>query len=248
MNIVPVKTHKITAKDTNLFSVLDRYIKNISEGSILAVTSKIVSICEGRTVPIGKADKDKLIEQESQWYLDRSTNPYSVSLTITNNTLVATSGIDESNGDGNYVLWPKDPQKSAERVREHLKKRFNLKKIGVIITDSKTTPLRWGVTAIGIGFSGFLPLTDYIGTPDLFGRKFAFEKLSVIDSLATASAFVMGEGNEQTPLAIISDIPSIKFVDRNPTKEELDSLVITKEEDIYSPLLNSAPWKKGNKK
>ena len=138
MNIVPVKTHKITAKDTNLFSVLDRYIKSIAEGSILAVTSKIVSICEGRTIPMetegtNETKKNKLIEQESQWYLDRSTNPYSVSLTITNNTLVATSGIDESNVDGNYVLWPKDPQKSAERVREHLKKRFNLKKIGVII-------------------------------------------------------------------------------------------------------------------
>ena len=80
MNIVPVKTHKITAKDTNLFSVLDRYIKSIAEGSILAVTSKIVSICEGRTIPMetegtNETKKNKLIEQESQWYLDRSTNP-----------------------------------------------------------------------------------------------------------------------------------------------------------------------------
>ncbi|MEK7092578.1 MAG: hypothetical protein AAB907_03060, partial [Patescibacteria group bacterium] len=69
----------------------------------LVITSKIIAILQGRVVLMRGTDKDALIEQESQFYLPRSDNPYNVSLTITRNTLIASSGIDESNGDGYYV-------------------------------------------------------------------------------------------------------------------------------------------------
>jgi F420-0:gamma-glutamyl ligase len=117
--------------------------------------------------------------------------------------------------------------------------------VGVIITDSKTTPMRWGVTSIALAYSGFKSLKDYIGKEDLFGRKFQFEKLSIIDSLATSARVTMGEGSEQTPMAIISDIPFVKFQDRNPTKKELKELEITVDIDIYGPFLKNAQWKKG---
>lgn len=246
MIVTPIKTKKITTEDKDLFKILDQNLTEVKEGSIVAITSKIVAICEGRVVKIGEVDKDKLISNESQYYLPRDENPYNVSLTITSNNLIAGAGIDESNGAGYFVLWPEDPQKSTNQIRTYLKNRFNLKNIGVIITDSKTTPLRWGVTAIAISFSGFTPLKNYIGKPDLFGRKFQFEKMSVIDNLASSAALVMGEGDEQTPLALIEEVPFIEFVDRNPTQEELDSLKISIEEDLYSPLLKSTPWKKGS--
>ena len=35
------------------------------------------------------------------------------------------AGIDESNGDGNYVLWPKDLQNSANTIRDILLKDLN---------------------------------------------------------------------------------------------------------------------------
>src|SRR5581483_6251149 len=109
MKITAVKTHKITTKDKNLHTIFDQYLPTLKEKSILAVTSKIVSISQGRVVSLTHADKDTLIEEESQFYLPRNENKYNVSLTITQNTLVASAGIDESNSDGNYILWPQDP-------------------------------------------------------------------------------------------------------------------------------------------
>jgi F420-0:gamma-glutamyl ligase len=159
--------------------------------------------------------------------------------------LAATAGIDESNGNGYYILWPKDPQNTVNTVREYLKKRFHLKKVGVIITDSKTSPLRWGVTSIALAYTGFKPLKDYIGKKDIFERKFEFEKLSIIDSLAGAAAVVMGEGAEQTPLAVITDLPFVEFQDRNPMAKELKSLKISIGEDLYGPFLKNVKWKKG---
>lgn len=245
MKITSIKTKKITSQDKDLFKILNQYLPKIKERSILAITSKIVAITEGRVVRMDEDLKDELIKQESQYYLDREDNPYHVSLTITRNNLVATAGIDESNGAGHFVLWPKDPQKTANQIREYLKKRFSLKNVGVVITDSKTTPFRWGVTAFAISYCGFNPLKDYSNTPDLFGRLFKFEKLNMADSLATAAAVMMGEGAEQTPLALIEDLPFIEFQDRNPTQKELDQLKITLNEDLYAPLLKTAPWKKG---
>lgn len=245
MKVTPIKTHKIAIKDKYLFRILDTYLPKLEEKSILAITSKIVSITEGRMVKIDSVDKDELIRQESKFYLPRNQSRYNVSFTIARNMLAATAGIDESNGNGYYILWPKDPQKTANAVRLHLKQRCNLNNVGVIITDSKTTPLRWGVTAISLAYSGFKPLRDYIGKKDLFGREFAFEKLSIIDSLAGAASVVMGEGAEQTPMAIISDLPFVEFQDRNPTKKELEGLKIKMEEDLYGPFLKNVQWKKG---
>ncbi len=246
MIITPVKTHPIVKGET-IDHVLDKYIVKLKENSIIVVTSKIVSICEGRMVKIEDADKDELIKQESQYYLPRNINKYNISYTITQNFLVAGAGIDESNGNGYYILWPEDPQESVNKIREYLAKKFKLEHVGVIISDSKANPLRWGVTGAAIAQSGFMVLKDYIGTPDIFGRPFTFEKLNISDSLAGASVSVMGEGNEQIPLAIITDIPFVEFVDRNPTQEEIDELKIEPQDDIYHPLLTSVKWKKGNK-
>jgi putative folate metabolism gamma-glutamate ligase len=245
MKVTPIKTHKITVDDSDLIKILDKYLIIFPEKSVLAITSKIVSITEGRFVKIGGVDKDELIKKESQFYLPREQNPYNVSITIARNMLAATAGIDESNGDGYYILWPKDPQRTANDVCRYLKRRFSLKDVGVIITDSKTTPMRWGVTAIALAYSGFKPLKDYIGKKDLFGRKFEFEKLSIVDSLAGAASVVMGEGAEQTPMAIISDLPFVEFQDRNPTVKELKELCISIDEDLYGPFLKNMKWKKG---
>lgn len=256
MIVTSIKTHKITARDRDLFKIIDKYLSKVEEESIIAITSKIISITEGRMVKIGTVDKqslrsdelkDQLIEQESQYFLPRSDNPYNVALTITRDTLVATAGIDESNGDGYYILWPKDPQKTANALRLHLVRRFHLNKVGVIITDSKTTSLRWGVTAITIAYSGFKPLKNYIGKPDLFGRPFIFEQMSIIDNLASAAALVMGEGAEQTPISVISDVSFVNFQDRNPTEKELKKLKISIDKDLYGPFLKSVKWKKGKK-
>lgn len=248
MRITAIKTHKIIARDKDLFKILDRYLPPLEEKTILAVASKIVAICEGRMVRMGKVDKDLLIEREAQYYLPRSENKYGVSLAIKNGLLTASAGIDESNGGGYYILWPKDSQKSANQIRSYLAKRFGLKEIGVIIADSKTTPLRWGVTGIALAHSGFRALNNYIGKLDIFGRKLHFTKVNVMDGLAAAAVLAMGEGNEQTPLCLIEEPFNVIFQKRNPTKRELAGLRITMEEDLYGSFLTSVKWRKGRGK
>lgn len=247
MRIQALKTHKITVDDTDLIKILDQYITVLTEGSIVAITSKIVALAEGRVVASDQADKEALVAQEAEYFLPRSSSKYGVSLTITGGQLVATAGIDESNANGYFVLWPEDSQKTANLIRKHLAQKFGLNKLGVIITDSKTTPLRWGVTGTAIAYSGFEPLNDLIGSKDLFGRELKMTKVNVLDGLAASAVLVMGEGTEQTPMAIIEDINFVEFSENDPSVDELESLKISIEDDIYAPLLTKVAWQKGDK-
>lgn len=243
MQVTPIKTHKITKDDTDLLAVLDRYLPELSENSVVAVTSKIVAICEGSLVPIEDTDKDELVANEADLYLDPEENQYGFAITVKDNIFIASAGVDESNANGYYILWPKDPQKSANMIREHLVEKHSLHNVGVIITDSRITPLRRGVTGVSISHSGFEALRNYIDQPDIFGRPLQVTRVNVMDGLAGAVVFVMGEGIEQTPLAVITDAPGVVFQDRNPSREELDVLQIGLDEDVYAPILKRVPWK-----
>jgi F420-0:gamma-glutamyl ligase len=57
----------------------------------------------------------------------------------------------------------------------------------------------------------------------------------------------MGEGSEQTPIALLEDLPFVGFQDRNPTKRELDGMRIKREDDLYWPLLSKVKWRKGGR-
>ena len=249
MKITPYKTHKILPNE-NLFDILDKYLPKLEENSIVAISSKIVGICEGRVIKIDETNpnqKEDLIKQEAEYYLPREYSQYGFMLTINKNLLVGNAGVDESNSNGYFSLWPKNPQKSINGIREYLIKKNNIKHLGVIMTDSKLSPLRWGVTGYTIVHSGFQALNSYIGQPDIFGRLMQAEKSNIPDSLAAAAVIVMGEGNEQQPLAVINNLPFVNFQDKNPTQEELDELKITIDEDIYASLLTGVKWQKGKK-
>lgn len=246
MHIQAIKTHKIKVGD-DLQAIIETYLPHIKEKSIIAITSKVLSVCEGRVVDKASSSKDELIKQESQYFLPRTCNLYDITLTISNNILIPSAGIDESNGNDKYILWPKNPQQSANRLRRLICKRYGLKHLGVLIVDSKTTPLRLGTTGIALAHSGFKAINNYIGKKDIYGNKLKMTQSNIVDGLAAAVVLVMGEGNEQTPLATISSLPFISFQFRNPTKGELMKIAIDKEIDIYSAVLGTVRWKKGGK-
>ncbi len=245
MRVTAIKTHKITTNDTDIFLVLDRYVQKLKEYSVVVVTSKIIALCQGRVADPKKFDKEKLIIQEADYYLPRTSNRYNVIPTIKNGIIAFSSGVDESNANGLFVLWPSKPQQSANKIRAHLQKKFHIQHLGVIITDTTSMPLRRGQMGIMIGYSGFDALRSYINEKDIFGRKLRMTKASVADALAIAAVALMGEGKEQTPLVIIEDVPFVKFRKRNPTKKEVAELQIALEDDLYAPLLKAMKWKKG---
>lgn len=245
MNIRAIGTEIIRHKSTSVTSLLDSFVSQVSERSILVITSKVVSLCEGRVREKAGVSKSVLAQEEADMYIPAEENRYGITLSVKHNMLIPNSGVDESNADGQYVLWPADPQASANSIREYLVKRFECSLVGVIITDSTTTPLRWGTQGVALSHSGFAALRDYVGAPDLFGKTLEVTKSNIRDALAAAAVVVMGEGAEQTPLAIIEDIPFVTFQNRNPTEEELEQLHIDVDDDVYGSVLKRAPWKRG---
>lgn len=241
-----IKTRKVLPTERGLMRFLDENIPRLRERSVVAITSKVAAILEGAVVPIAGTDKKKLIAREAdQWLPPRPGSKFNIILTIKNGILAATAGIDESNGDGWYILWPKDPQKTANAARRYLMKKFGLRELGVIVTDSASRSLRRGTFGIAIAHSGFLALRNYIGEKDLFGRKLKMTKSNHMEALATAAVLLMGEGAEQTPLAVIEDAPFIQFKKSDPSRSELADLRVGMGEDLYAPILKSAKWKKG---
>lgn len=247
MKVRAIQTHKVVpGEDGDLYVILDRYLPKLKESSVVAITSKIVAICEGRFVKTGAADKDDLIKQEAEYYLPRKLNKYGVMLTMKQNILAPSAGIDESNAHGHYVLWPKDPQKTANRIRAYLRKKHKVKNLGVIITDSRTLPLRWGTIGVSLSYSGFKPLNNYIGKKDLFGRRLEVTQSNIADALAVAAVLAIGEGAEQTPIAIMEDVSFVQFRDGNPSRKELNMFnVDMRRDDMYAPVLQAVRWRKG---
>lgn len=247
MIVQAIKTRKFLPPKDDLFKLLDESIQNLEERVVVAITSKVVSIAEGRYIPVNETDKDELAMTEADKYLPREMVPGAWVLhTIKNNMLIASSGVDESNGAGYFILWPKNPQQSAKKIWNFLRKKFNVKNLGVVITDSRLVPLRRGVVGIAIGYFGFKPLRDYRGTLDLFGREFKMETSNLPDSLASAAVLEMGEGLEQQPIAIITDVSYLEFIEEEfKPKTKDDSYNIPSKEDMFYPFLASVKWKKG---
>ncbi|MFA5954932.1 MAG: coenzyme F420-0:L-glutamate ligase [Patescibacteria group bacterium] len=235
MQIYTIATRAFLPPKDDLFDLLDESVTDLRDGDVLCISSKIVAIHQGRCLKIDSSiDKDELIAKEAERFVPRSRVPGALAiLTMKEHTLIASAGIDESNGNGFYILWPEHPYAAAREVWSHLRKGRNIENIGVIFTDSHTMPLRSGVTGISIGFAGFYPVDSYIGKNDIFGRPFSMSRTNVVDAVAAAAVLHMGEGSEQTPLAIVRGVPHLRFT----TDDTSGDLLIDPEVDIYRPLL-----------
>lgn len=265
MKVTAIKTAIVRpGAGETLAGFLDAAIPRVAPHTVLAITSKVVAILEGRCVALegagagdgadgagsgGGADfatrKKLLIEAEAERFIDASENSWGVTLAIKNSRLVPNSGIDESNADGMLILWPKDPDRSCDNIYRYLRERDGVRDFGVILTDSTTAPMRTGVNGVAIAYAGLRPLRDLIGQDDLFGRKLKMTRINVIEGLAAAAVLVMGEGAECTPVAVLDELDFVDFVDGTPSDEERAGLEIELEQDLYASFLKRAPWKRG---
>ena len=237
LEFIPIKTRIIHPPKDDITDIIDSL--NLKDGDIIFITSKILGLHQGRTMKTSEISKEDLIKKEADRYLayENRTGDFHVNLTVTQNVLIPAAGIDESNADGYYVMWPKNPDKLCQDIRAHLLKKHNLKHLGVIATDSHTTPLRWGVTGITIGLAGVEPLKDIRGEPDLFGRKMHITKVDLIDPLTSMAVLLMGESNECTPIVILRGYKDIPFSDT----ASMEDFKIDPDTDLYSPLLDILP-------
>lgn len=214
---IPLRTKRITTNDSLekiVFEAVEANKSQLDEGDILAVTSKIVSICEQRLCRY-KSIK-KLVKQEADLLF-----PGEMPLTIKDGIFIPSAGIDTSNiPDGYAVLWPENPQKSSDNLLKILKQRTNIQKLGVMIIDSHIRPLREGVTSFCLAFNGFEGIEDVRGRKDLHGKPLKITKRAIADSLAAACSVLMGEADEKIPLVLIREAP-VTFTERKISAEEL---------------------------
>ena len=232
MDFLPIKTRKFLPPKDNLFELLDNYLPQLKDKDILVITSKIISIGQGRTVKIiPQTDRIALIKQEADYYCPNQPS----SMTVKDHTLTPFSGIDRSNANGYYVLLPQHPHAEAKKIWGCLTKKFSLKQFGIIIADSFCLPFRWGHLGISLGFFGFNPLKSYAGKKDIFGRKLVHHNSNLVDALAALAVVHMGEGNEQTPLCLVRGFQQIKFDQKDYSR----NFYISPADDIYTPLLSN---------
>lgn len=246
MNCIAIQIQKIVPPKDDFVSALFASKKfKPKTGDVIAISSKVLAIHEGQCVVAGKRkDKEALAKKIAEKYveLDYGRGRHAV-FTIAKGVLIRTAGIDESNGNGYYILWPQDPKKTAQKMKRVIEKKYGVKLAGVIVTDSYSTLLRRGASGFALSWTGIHPTKDYRGKPDVFGRKLKVTLSNVIDALAGAAVFVMGEAGESTPVVIIRGLKNIEKEHR--VKKELDRFPVHMEDDIFSTFLLSQKWKKG---
>lgn len=169
----------------------------LRDGDVLAVTSKVVSKCEGRIVaaPADPEERDalrrRLIDQEAVRVLARKGRTL-----ITENAyglIQAAAGVDGSNVDsGELALLPIDPDASAAALRERLRELLGVE-VAVVITDTMGRAWRNGQTDTAIGAAGCAVLYNYCGATDGHGNDLLVTEVAVADEIAAAADLVKGK-------------------------------------------------------
>lgn len=220
MEFIAIKTRRLTPPQDDLLAIIDEELTTLIDGDIVVVSSKVVAIHEGRCVPHEGIDKKTLIEAESDFIIPRTY--WGTPLSVKHHTFLGTAGIDESNGNGFLILSPEDPFASAQMLHSYIKTKCNLKKLGVIISDSYSKPFRFGAMGVALAWWGMEPLQDHRGRADLFGRAIKIERSNLVDGIAAGATVVAGEVDECIPIVVARNVQNVTYVEGN-TKEQLFS-------------------------
>jgi coenzyme F420-0:L-glutamate ligase/coenzyme F420-1:gamma-L-glutamate ligase len=229
--------------------ILDSLKKNnlsLQQGDVLVLAQKIVSKAENRYVDLKqvtpspaaielaeKCNKDpramEVLLGESKEVL--RTRPNVVIVEHHNGYVHANAGIDQSNiaqvkGKEQLLLLPKDPDQSAKKIRDDIKKKYGVE-VNVIINDSFGRPFRHGVCGVCIGAAGFEVIDNKIGHQDLFGNILQITEIAIADEIAAAASLVMGQADEGRPVVIV------RGLNLKPSSAGSQKLLRKKSEDLF---------------
>lgn len=215
----------------------DALADELQDGDILAVTSKIVSKAEGRSVVA--ADREDAITAETvRVVATRGTTR------IVQNAwgqVMAAAGVDASNtAQGTVLLLPVDPDSSARLLCAALRERFGVR-VGVIITDTFGRPWREGQTDVALGAAGVRVLDDLRGTRDAVGHELQVSQSAIGDEIAGAADLVKGK-TRGTPVAVVRGLGHYVTDDLDPAGAQ--PLVRGADTDLFS-LGTSEAWDEG---
>jgi len=213
---------------TMLLDALQGANEALVHHDLVVVTSKIVSKSEGQVVAFDgtQEHKVKIIENESVRVLRRRG---SLRITETRHGFInANAGVDLSNtDDGTAVLLPKDPDRSARRLRAEIARRSNVE-VAILITDTFGRVWRQGVTDVAIGSAGLKPLLDLRGTLDANGRLLEATEVAIADEIAGAANLVLHKA-AGTPFALVRGLDESFFGEGSIG----ENIVRSKNDDLF---------------
>lgn len=190
----------------------------IKDGDIVVVAQKIVSKAEGRLIELSGVSPSSFALRIAE-LTNRDARLVELVLRESNRAVrmrdghmimetrhgfvCANAGVDLSNVSGGDVasLLPEDPDASASRIREGIR-RLRGVDVAVIISDTFGRPWRLGHVDFAIGVAGMKPLRDYRGQKDMFGYELKVTTMAVADEIAAAAELVMGKSSG-IPVVII---------------------------------------------
>ncbi len=216
----------------------------IRNDDIIVVTHVVVSRAEGNVVNLDdvipsdfakaiatRFNKDpnltEVILRESRGIVRMGDGKL---ITETKHGLVcANSGVDHSNvpGDRFVALLPKNPDRSAQKIRREIGKLTG-KDVAIIISDTHGRPLRKGEINIAIGVAGITPIRDRRGEKDLFGYTLKIKRTAIADELSSAAELVIGQADEGIPVAIIRG-----YSYPRSEKAKATNLIRSREQDLF---------------
>lgn len=230
MELYAVKTETVKVGD-NIADVIIESAKKqnlqLQDNDIIVLTSKILAYAQGRMAKLADiepsanarelAEKYSLPLEFAELIIHEADKIYGgverAVLTLKDGVLTANAGIDNKNAPNGYVaLWPKDPEKWADKIRREIREKTG-KRTAVLVIDSGLAPLRKGTVGIALAVSGFKPLKDYRKEKDIYGKPILITQNAVADSLACAAHLLMGEAAEKTPIVLIRNAP-VEFEDK----------------------------------
>jgi coenzyme F420-0:L-glutamate ligase/coenzyme F420-1:gamma-L-glutamate ligase len=223
VEIIAVENLPLITKGNNLAEFICNAAKKqnmpIRERDVIVITHVAVSKAEGNVVNldgVAPSERAKEIARQTEKAPDlvevilRETKeivrigPNSIITETKNGVVCANAGVDRSNieGERNVVLLPKNPDASAQKIRQEIKKLTGCD-VAVIVSDTHGRPFRMGEINVAIGVAGIKPIRDRRGEKDLFGYVLRVKQTAVADELASAAELVIGQANEGIPVAII---------------------------------------------
>jgi len=190
--------------------------RGVEAGDVIVVAQKVVSKAEGAMVRLDAVTPSLAA---TQWAAVTGRDARLVEVILRESTRIvrmergilivetshgficANAGVDASNvAPGFVTLLPKDPDASAERLRAALSTAFGCP-VAVIVSDTFGRAWREGVINVALGVAGLLPLLDYRGTSDSYGRPLTSTVIALADELAGAAEIVTRK-SAGTPVAV----------------------------------------------
>ncbi|CAA9292873.1 MAG: Coenzyme F420-0:L-glutamate ligase @ F420-1:L-glutamate ligase / Nitroreductase family protein Rcas_3978, partial [uncultured Corynebacteriales bacterium] len=212
LRVIPVRGLPDFRPGDDLAGALAAALPWLADGDVVVVTSKAVSKVEGRLVPVPADPAGR--EAARQAAVDAETVRVVAArgrtrIVETRHGLVlAAAGVDASNvRPGELALLPVDPDASARRLRDALR-RLTGRTVAVVVSDTMGRPWRTGVVDVAIGAAGIRAVDDLRGATDTHGMRLGMTEVAVADQVAAAAELAKGKLSG-VPVAVVRGLAPV---------------------------------------